>query len=179
MIINSHLNLSLLIPTKISPKAWGQTSKWIKPNPTYDFGLAPKHLPIAQFVFGKLGRSSRLLLIIANGGTEHVAYAGHHSFGDIREQTHLVSLDTILSPWHAGCLNHSRTCSQAHVYMQALERNDMDAETAYTESGETTFKMSITSKPEDGEALTRFNAKADRKILLKLDLLLVPMCCAM
>jgi hypothetical protein len=72
-----------------------------------------------------------------------------------------------------------RTCTQAHIYMQALERNDMDAETTYTESGETTFKMSITSKPEDGEALTRFNAKADRKMLLKLDLLLVPMCCAM
>jgi len=39
--------------------------------------------------------------------------------------------------------------------------------------------MSTSSKPEDDEALTRFNIKADRNMLLKLDLLLVPMCCAM
>jgi hypothetical protein len=36
--------------------------------------------------------------------------------------------------------------------------------------------MSTGSKPDDGEALTRFNIKADVKMLLKLKLLLVPMC---
>jgi hypothetical protein len=41
------------------------------------------------------------------------------------------------------------------------------------------FKMSTSSKPEDDEALTRFNIKADRKMLLKLDMLLVPMCYTM
>jgi hypothetical protein len=41
------------------------------------------------------------------------------------------------------------------------------------------FNMSTSSKPEDDEALTRFNIKADRKMFLKLDMLLVPMCCAM
>jgi hypothetical protein len=39
--------------------------------------------------------------------------------------------------------------------------------------------MSTSSKPEDDEALTRFNIKADRKMLLKLDMLLVPMCYTM
>ena len=37
-------------------------------------------------------------------------------------------------------------------------------------------RMSTISKPEEDEALSPFNVKAERKMLLKLDLLLVTMC---